>query len=91
MTTDIRDEVKRWCRKCRDQSTLDAFYNELEELKSENNRLLRIKSNGYYQKYQACHRHFSDKLAIFYRYEKADLHILRIAQHTNDDNKWEFL
>lgn len=89
--TDVRSVVEKWLEKCRDLPTIDAFHSELEELKSENNRLRRTRSDGYYHKYKACHRHFTNKLAIFYRYENTDLHILSIAQHTNDDNQWEFL
>lgn len=89
--TDMLPRVRKWRSKCRDSLTVELFDKVVEFLASKENRLSRPKCNGYYPEYDACHLHFTEGISVFYRYEKTDLSILAVMQHTGDKNDYKII
>jgi hypothetical protein len=83
------EEVNRWRASNGNASLLGAFYEAVNELNTEENRISKPKSDGYIHWCKACHRHFTKKLAIFYEYKASRLCLLAVMQHLNDSNLWK--
>jgi hypothetical protein len=88
---DFSSQVKRWRSRCRDLLTVRLFDEAVSSLASKENRLNRPHCDGYYPKYKACHLRFTQGIAVFYRYEGANLFIVAVMQHTGDKNDYKFI
>ena len=88
METVTADCIEPFLEGIRDRKTVESYRKTVRELEEVENRRARARGDGYYRKFDACHKHFAKKLAVFYRYDDMDLHILDIKEHINDSNKY---
>ena len=80
--------IEPFLENIRDSRTVESYRRIVEELERAENRRARMRGDGYYPTYDACHKHFSKKLSVFYRYVGLNLHILAIKEHVNDRNHY---
>ncbi len=83
------EEVDKWRYRKGNASHLDAFYDVIRFLNTEENRKLHPKGNGYDYRFKACHKHFNKIFAIFYYYRDEKLHLKAVMKHFNDSNRWK--
>jgi len=83
------EEVDKWRYSKGNASYLDAFYDVIRLLNTEENRNSHPNGDGYDYRLKASHQHFTDKLAIFYEYIGTELHPLAVMKHFNDSNRWK--
>ena len=91
METFLPEGIEKFLEKLRDPPTVEAFWITVKGLETEVNRGEGQTRDGYYSKYKSYHKHFTIKLAMFYRYVNTDLHILYIGEHINDRNQYSLL
>jgi len=89
MEPSYSDTVKKWRDSKRNASYFSAFDEVILILNTDENRISETKGDGYDYRRKACHRHFTKKLAIFYRYVDTQLCVLAVMKHVNDSNLWK--
>jgi hypothetical protein len=91
MSTTCSDDIKKWIRKNKkkNKTLVDEYYKKVRILEYPENRGWYPGDGFFKEKSRLCHVKIGSKSAIIYYYSDQDLHLTRIDEKKNDNNKYK--